>query len=461
MFFGYTHCPDICQIVMADIASALARLDPSRARQVEMLFVTTDPARDDPATLRAYLDRFDPAFEGLTGDAGRRSSTSASAVGVPIEKGAEAALRRLRGRHGTRSSAIDARRRGRRSCGPRARSAAQLAEDIAQMLDRRRPRGRRRGDSDVVILASIPSPDQGVWYLGPFPIRAYALCIIAGVVVAVWLGERRWVARGGKPGQVGDIAIWAVPFGLVGGRLYHVITDTSSTSARAATRSPRCTSGRAASASGARSRSARVGAWIGCRRAGVKFLPLADALAPGIAIAQAIGRWGNWFNQELFGRPTDAAVGAGDRPGEPPSRLRAVRDLPPDVPLRVLWNLGVAALVIWADRRFRLGYGRVFALYVMGYTRRPRLDRVPPHRRGAGRRRLRPAAERVDLDRGVPGRRSATSWSRPAPPGRERARGSREPETERADRVPSTRGRADGRRRATRRERRRPRTAVP
>ena len=76
-----------------------------------------------------------------------------------------------------------------------------------------------------MILASIPSPDQGVWYLGPFPLRAYALCIIVGVVVAVWLGERRWVARGGQPGQVGDIAIWAVPFGLVGGRLYHVATD--------------------------------------------------------------------------------------------------------------------------------------------------------------------------------------------------------------------------------------------
>jgi prolipoprotein diacylglyceryltransferase len=76
-----------------------------------------------------------------------------------------------------------------------------------------------------VILAGIPSPGQGVWHLGPVPIRAYALCIIAGVVVAIWLGERRWVARGGRPGQVGDIALWAVPFGLVGGRLYHVATD--------------------------------------------------------------------------------------------------------------------------------------------------------------------------------------------------------------------------------------------
>src|SRR5688572_19509699 len=76
-----------------------------------------------------------------------------------------------------------------------------------------------------MVALSIPSPPDGVWELGPLPVRAYALCIIAGVVVAVWMGERRWVARGGKPGQVSDIAVWAVPFGIIGGRLYHVITD--------------------------------------------------------------------------------------------------------------------------------------------------------------------------------------------------------------------------------------------
>ncbi|MGK5551085.1 prolipoprotein diacylglyceryl transferase family protein, partial [Actinomadura kijaniata] len=74
-------------------------------------------------------------------------------------------------------------------------------------------------------LASIPSPSQGVWHLGPIPLRAYAIMIILGIVVAVWLGERRWAAKGGTPGMIIDIAIWAVPFGLVGGRLYHVVTD--------------------------------------------------------------------------------------------------------------------------------------------------------------------------------------------------------------------------------------------
>src|SRR5439155_8415709 len=75
------------------------------------------------------------------------------------------------------------------------------------------------------VLASIPSPDQGVWHLGPIPLRAYALCIIVGIVVAIWWGERRFVARGGEPGTITDIAVFAVPFGLVGGRLYHVATD--------------------------------------------------------------------------------------------------------------------------------------------------------------------------------------------------------------------------------------------
>ena len=220
-----------------------------------------------------------------------------------------------------------------------------------------------------MILASVPSPSQGVWHLGPLPIRAYALCIIAGVVVAIWLGEKRWVARGGRPGQVGDIAIWAVPFGRVGGRLYHVITDwrlyfgegREPISALYVWQGGLGIWG--AIALGA------LGAYIGARRHNAKFPPLADALAPGIAIAQAIGRWGNWFNQELYGRPTSLPWGleidqAHREEGyEDPGLL-----FHPTFLYEFVWNLGVAGLVIWADRRFRLGHGRAFALYVMGYT---------------------------------------------------------------------------------------------
>jgi prolipoprotein diacylglyceryl transferase len=220
----------------------------------------------------------------------------------------------------------------------------------------------------VIALASIPSPAEGVWHLGPVPLRAYALCIIAGVVVAVWLGERRWVARGGKAGEVVDVATWMVPFGILGGRLYHVVT----------TPQPYFGDGgdpvRAlyvwegglgiwgAIALGG------VGAWIGCRRRGIKLPPFADALAPGIVIAQAIGRLGNWFNQELYGRPTDLPWALEIDPANRPAGMADQATYHPTFLYELLWNLGVAALVIWADRRFRMGHGRAFALYVAAYT---------------------------------------------------------------------------------------------
>lgn len=219
-----------------------------------------------------------------------------------------------------------------------------------------------------VVLASIPSPSQGVWYLGPVPIRAYALCIILGVVVAVWLGERRWVARGGRPGQVGDIAIWAVPFGLVGGRLYHVITDWRLYfgEGREPVTALYVWQGGlgiwGAIALGA------LGAWIGARRAGIRFAPLADALAPGVVLAQAIGRWGNWFNQELYGRPTSLPWALEIDPEHRVDGYEDQATFHPTFLYESLWNVGTAALCIWADRRFKLGYGRVFALYVMAYT---------------------------------------------------------------------------------------------
>lgn len=229
------------------------------------------------------------------------------------------------------------------------------------------------------VLATIPSPDRGVWYLGPLPIRAYALCIIAGIIVAIWWGERRWVERGGIKGEVTDIAVWAVPFGLVGGRLYHVITDNQKyfgpgKNPLAALEIWNGGLGIwGAIALGA------VGAWIGCRRKGIPLPAMADALAPGIVVAQAIGRLGNYFNQELYGGDTTLPWGLEIyRRVTPEGREDALAGVAVDhTPIQVvhptflyelLWNLGVALLIVWADRRFRLGHGRVFALYVAGYT---------------------------------------------------------------------------------------------
>jgi prolipoprotein diacylglyceryl transferase len=230
-----------------------------------------------------------------------------------------------------------------------------------------------------VFLASFPSPDRGVWKLGPIPIRAYALCIIAGIIVAIWWGERRWVARGGQPGTVIDVAVFAVPFGLVGGRLYHVITDYQRYfgDGKNPLDALKIWDGGlgiwGAIALGA------VGAWIGCRRKGVPLPAFADAVAPGIVVAQAIGRIGNYFNQELFGGDTTLPWGleiyrrTNENNVEDMLNGVAINHIPervvhPTFLYELLWNLAVAGLVVWADRRFRLGHGRAFALYVAGYT---------------------------------------------------------------------------------------------
>ncbi|MGW7099756.1 prolipoprotein diacylglyceryl transferase [Streptomyces sp. NPDC054883] len=214
-----------------------------------------------------------------------------------------------------------------------------------------------------MTLAYIPSPSTGVIHLGPIPLRGYAFCIIIGVFVAVWLGNKRWIARGGKPGTVADIAVWAVPFGLVGGRLYHVITDYQLYfgEGRNWVDAFKIWEGGlgiwGAIALGA------VGAWIGCRLRGIPLPAWADALAPGIALAQACGRWGNWFNQELYGRPTDLPWAL--KISEGPNRVAGTYH--PTFLYESLWCVGVALLVIWADRRFKLGHGRAFALYVAAY----------------------------------------------------------------------------------------------
>ncbi|HEY3750066.1 MAG TPA: prolipoprotein diacylglyceryl transferase [Pseudonocardiaceae bacterium] len=229
-------------------------------------------------------------------------------------------------------------------------------------------------------LAFIPSPPQGVWHLGPIPIRAYALCIIVGIIVAIWWGERRLQARGGMRGTVVDIAVWAVPFGLVGGRAYHVATDWwryfgSGDDPIGALKIWDGGLGiPGAIALGG------VGAWIGCRRKGIPLPFFADAVAPGIVTAQGIGRLGNYFNQELFGGPTRLPWGL-----EIFQRINPTTGLPDDLDgvatntsqfqvvhptflYELIWDLLIAVLVVVVDRKLRLGHGRAFALYVAGYA---------------------------------------------------------------------------------------------
>ncbi len=214
----------------------------------------------------------------------------------------------------------------------------------------------------------IPSPSQGVWHLGPLPIRAYALCILAGITAAVWLTRRRWAVRGGLADDVLDIAVWAVPFGLLGGRLYHLATDPELyfKAGEQPIRALYIWDGGlgipGAVALGA------VGAWIACRRKGIALSAFADALAPGLALAQGIGRWGNYFNQELYGKPSGMPWRLLIDPAHRPLSTPAIAFYQPTFLYESLWDVGNAVLLVWIDRRFGLRGGRLFAAYLAIYT---------------------------------------------------------------------------------------------
>ena len=216
--------------------------------------------------------------------------------------------------------------------------------------------------------AFIPSPSESVWQLGPFPLRAYALCILVGIFQAVWIGNRRFIARGGLDGQVADIAMWAVPFGVIGGRLYHVLTDWEiyfSEGGKGFIGALRIWEGGlgiwGAIALGG------VGAWIGAKRQGVAFAPFADSIAPGVAFAQAIGRFGNWFNQELFGRPTTLPWGLEIDSANRPTEFAQFEVFHPTFLYEAIACVAIGFFLIWADKRYVMGHGRVFALYVALY----------------------------------------------------------------------------------------------
>ena len=216
-----------------------------------------------------------------------------------------------------------------------------------------------------MALAYLPSPSTGVWHVGPFPLRAYALCILLGVVVAVVMGERRWQARGGSRGLVTDVATLAVPGGIVGARIYHVITSPERylEDPVAALYVWQGGLGIPGGIAGG-----FLAAYVVLRRRGLSRTAFADAVAPGVAVAQAIGRLGNWFNQELYGRPTTLPWALEIDQEHRRPELLEVATYHPTFAYEALWNVGVAAVLVWADRRYKLGGGRVFALYLALYA---------------------------------------------------------------------------------------------
>ena len=230
----------------------------------------------------------------------------------------------------------------------------------------------------AMVPASIPSPDWSGFDIplpwGSLRIHAYALCILAGIVVGLWLTSARWAKRGAPEGSVWDIVVWAIPFGIIGGRLYHVVS------------SPDAYFGPGFDGTGDLSLIPQiqrgglgiwgavvlgvVGAWIGCRRSGVKLSAFLDAAAPGLLLAQAVGRWGNYFNQELFGGPTTLPWGLqidADNPNFP-AGVPADTLFHPTFLYESLWNLAGVVILLALDRKFNFRPSRLFWLYAMYYT---------------------------------------------------------------------------------------------
>jgi prolipoprotein diacylglyceryl transferase len=207
------------------------------------------------------------------------------------------------------------------------------------------------------------------WFGLNLVINAYAVCILLGIAAAVWLTNRRLVERGGEPWVVLDVALWAVPFGILGGRLYHVVTHPADYFFPGADllRIFYVWEGGLA-IFGAISLGA-VGAWIGARFAGIRFSSFADALAPGLLLAQGIGRMGNYFNQELFGAPTNLPWGlAIDRPNPAiPVGLPADTLFHPTFLYEMAWNVVGAFVLIALGRKFALQWGQLFGVYLMWY----------------------------------------------------------------------------------------------
>lgn len=214
---------------------------------------------------------------------------------------------------------------------------------------------------DPSLIASIPSPSFNT--LGPF--NLYGLCIALGVLAAVWIAMRRWEDRGGDPDDIATIAMWAVPAGVIGSRIYHVATDWK-LYRDDWVGALKITQGGLGIPGGILG-----GVIAGIIVVRVKKLPLPqlfDATAPAIPVAQAIGRFGNWFNQEVFGRPTDLPWGLEIDPQHRPTAYQAESTFHPTFLYEGLWNVSLAAVIIAIGRKRRVPPGHLFTIYVLGYA---------------------------------------------------------------------------------------------
>ncbi|HET9076154.1 MAG TPA: prolipoprotein diacylglyceryl transferase [Acidimicrobiales bacterium] len=225
----------------------------------------------------------------------------------------------------------------------------------------------------AALLAYIPSPPTNGISVGPLRLHIYGFMIALGIAAAVWLSQRRWEAIGGRPGTMAMLAVWGVPGGLIGARVYSLITSWQADTGGHWIRAFEIWQG-------------GLGIWggviggiatgaIGARRAGLRLAPLVDCVAPAFALAQAIGRWGNYFNQELYGGPTKLPWAVYiDNPQHCSSVTHCVaypagvHTFQPTFLYECIWDLVACGLVIWIERRFRIKRGYLIWVYAAAYT---------------------------------------------------------------------------------------------
>jgi len=217
------------------------------------------------------------------------------------------------------------------------------------------------------VTLFIPSPSISSFQIGPLTIHIYALCLITGIIAAWILGLRRWHARGGQTDSFETVLIWTIPLGIVGARFYHVMTHLGDYFAPGINPWSVLFIWEGGIAIYGAVGFGALACWWRCRRQRISFPALADSLAPGIALGQALGRFGNWFNQELYGQPTTLPWGLEIDPAHRVPGFEQYATFHPTFLYESLWNLLVVGILLWADRKFRLGRGKVFALYIALY----------------------------------------------------------------------------------------------
>lgn len=216
------------------------------------------------------------------------------------------------------------------------------------------------------MLSSIPSPSDGTLSVGPLSIHAYGLMIALGVIAAVWLAGRRLEKMGaGSSDQFTSVAMWAVFAGVVGSRIYYIITDKTQPWKHPEKWLQIWTGG--LGIPGGLIAGVAVGVWA-VKRKGISVPATLTAAAPAIPLAQAIGRWGNWWNQELFGRPTTLPWGLEIDDAHLPSGYASGTLFHPTFLYESLWNLALCGVLLIIDRKVRLRPGRLMGVYVLGYS---------------------------------------------------------------------------------------------